>query len=534
MKKYWLKRKRLAFFSFLMIMLTSAIQISFEYFKGAILDSALQKSLSRLLFFAAAYGIAVLLKALTHYLYTRFFGIFKTGSLFDIRESVFKKLIKFSYPEFLKKKRGEYVSVFSNEIDVVEFSYFESWYGFLQIVMEVFFSITALLLINKYLCLVAVLILIPSVLIPQALKKESTKRQDDYLDAVRKHTGHIREWIQSFEIIENYGVIPQFLNKHSEDNKIILKKADKLKNITVFLFFLSKLLMELNLLIIISVSIYLLVNGKISAGLFITSIGLMSQLQGQVMYVAMYLHSFIIAKNSIKRINDFTDTPEIEKTETVKIDEVKEIIFKDICFNYKEGEKRQLISNFNLQVNKCGIFVIQGESGSGKSTLMNLLLNYFEADSGEITINSTPVKNIENLQELITIMRQEQVFFDDSLRNNISAYDENIDDEKIIEGLKNLNLEKYAATDELDKKMNYKAEEFSGGQAARLSLLRSLLKNRKVLILDEPFASVDEETAEKILTSILEVKDKIIFLITHILPERLSQNCEQIIKLANN
>ena len=146
-------------------------------------------------------------------------------------------------------------------------------------------------------------------------------------------------------------------------------------------------------------------------------------------------------------------------------------------------------------------------------------------------INGEEAQLIENIPELITIMRQDAIFFNDSLRHNLNMYQE-VEDSEIIDKMRALGLDKYASVDALNRPMNYSAETFSGGEARRLSLVRSLLKPSEILILDEPLANVDEETIEKIVEQLLGLRDQYVLIVTHQLPDRLKERAIQVIQLS--
>ena len=171
---------------------------------------------------------------------------------------------------------------------------------------------------------------------------------------------------------------------------------------------------------------------------------------------------------------------------------------------------------------------------------MNLLLNYFEPSKGKVTINNQDVKYIKNLTDHISIMRQEAILFNDTLRNNLTMYqdvqnqnvqNQDMKDQDIIHMLERLNLDKFASVEGLDTMINEKGANLSGGEQKRISLARTLLQDKAIIILDEPLANVDQETVEKIENIILSIENKMIFVITHQFSEHKKIDFTKIVTL---
>ncbi len=196
----------------------------------------------------------------------------------------------------------------------------------------------------------------------------------------------------------------------------------------------------------------------------------------------------------------------------IKFDNIK---FKDIDFSY-DGNK-QLYNNFSLEINPMDKVLLYGKSGRGKTTLMKLLLKFYTPSKGDIIISGQSVKDIDNelLRNKITYVNQKTVLFNDTILNNIK-YGNNIKDETIIELLK-----KYELYDMLKDKL-YEDSGIYGGQLSFgmqkvVITLRGLLKgNYDTIILDEPTASLDMKTKEKLMDLVKDItKDKTVIIISH-------------------
>ena len=182
------------------------------------------------------------------------------------------------------------------------------------------------------------------------------------------------------------------------------------------------------------------------------------------------------------------------------------------ALTYDDHEK--IIKNLNMSFIRGKQYLLKGVSGSGKTTSINMLLGYYRPNSGTVKINGIPIQDIKNLNDIITVMRQDAVLFDDTLRNNITMYQE-VSDEKIIEVLLNVGLDKYANIDSLEMLIDEGGKNLSGGEKRRVTLARSILRETPILILDEPLANLDENNARAIEKQLLSITDRTIIIISH-------------------
>ena len=158
--------------------------------------------------------------------------------------------------------------------------------------------------------------------------------------------------------------------------------------------------------------------------------------------------------------------------------------------------------------------MLKGPSGCGKTTAINLLLKYYDADSGEIFVDGVPLSNFDNTYDCMTVVRQEAVLFHDSLRNNLTLY-QDIDDDKLFHVLHAVELDKFANRNALSSTITENGTNLSGGEKKRICLASALLRNADVLILDEPLANLDDVTASKIEDFLLSIHGKILLVVSH-------------------
>lgn len=254
-------------------------------------------------------------------------------------------------------------------------------------------------------------------------------------------------------------------------------------------------------------------RGDFSAGDFFIAVGMIDQLSYPIISLSYFIQDLVSVKPVNMSILEFINQ-ESTKHGTIDIpkEEFEEILYKDISFGYEDHDN--IINDLNMKFLRDKQYLLKGVSGSGKTTSVNLLLDYYRPSAGSVKINDIPVNKIKNLNQIITIMRQDAVLFEETLRNNITMYQE-IPDEKVISLLSKVGLDRYANHDSLDMVIHEGGTNLSGGEKRRVTLARSIIRETPILILDEPLANLDEKNAKSIESQLLSIKDRTVIIISH-------------------
>lgn len=529
MKKYIFKHKNIFIKALILIILSSLMQLSFDFFKGLILDLSIEKKGSFLYYVGLIYIGAVLLKALTHFLYTKYFNKGRIFVMSNLRFDFFKGLLKKSYPEFRKTDTGHYINKYSNEFSLIEQLLFQSIYSMLQTVTEMIFALIGFFIIDFQLAIIAFVLISISISIPFAIKNWVAFKNKSMLEFMARHISKVKNYFYGYEVIYNYKAFKNIHKEFEKSNRFLYKKKIEYINSVMASQYISKLFSQISLLIIMGFSIYLIREGTISVGRFITATNILISIQSMTTYVATNIQNILTSKVSTESVKEISEFETEKNLGNEIIGEVEKVKFDKIHFYYNNN--REIFRDFDFDASTKGTYFIQGKSGSGKSTLMNLLLRYNELNGGKILLNNFDINEIKNLNSKFSIMRQEASFFEDTLRENIRVYDESISDHMIIEYMNKLGLEKFGNKESLDKVIKNNGMNFSGGERRRLSFIRTILKQADIIILDEPFANVDEETMTNIAKMINNIENCFVFLISHQIPKSYKVKFEKIILL---
>ena len=207
----------------------------------------------------------------------------------------------------------------------------------------------------------------------------------------------------------------------------------------------------------------------------------------------------------------------------------REIRFNHVGFAYQPG--KLVLSDFNLVIEKGKRYLLKGPSGCGKTTAANLLLRYYDVGSGSITVDGVPIGQCGNTYGWITVVRQEATLFRDTLRNNLTLYRE-MEDSALVDMLRKVGLASLATRAALDAMVEDHGANFSGGEKKRICLARALLRNTEMLILDEPLANLEDETAGRIEALLLSIPDRTLLVVSHQFSEKNLARFDALMELA--
>ncbi len=263
-------------------------------------------------------------------------------------------------------------------------------------------------------------------------------------------------------------------------------------------------------------------SGKISFGELITFNALLVYFLDPIENIISLQPTVQTAVVAAERLSEILDL-DLEKSanESKKIDPETlkgEIEFKNLDFRY--GTRGLILKNINLKIKQGERIALVGESGSGKTTLAKLLMNFYQCEKGELTINGYNIKdiNVESLRDKIAYISQETFLFNGTIIENLSLGNPYLTYEEIIEACKKAQIHDFI--NELPLRYNTLVEEnganFSGGQKQRLSIARAILLKPEILIMDEATSNLDSITEKAIENTIHDFsKDITTILIAH-------------------
>jgi ATP-binding cassette, subfamily B, bacterial MsbA len=210
-----------------------------------------------------------------------------------------------------------------------------------------------------------------------------------------------------------------------------------------------------------------------------------------------------------------------EENNAIKINQFKSnIVFENVSFKYDNDNQENILNRISVNINKGQTIAIVGESGAGKSTFSELIPRLYDVTEGQLLIDGININKytLNSLRNLIGVVTQNSILFNDTIKSNISYGNDNVLDSQVLDAIKSANLENLInkLSDGINTIIGENGVKLSGGEKQRLSIARAIIKNPEILILDEATASLDSDSEKKVHKAINNlIKDRTVIIIAH-------------------
>lgn len=512
LKKY--KKKNRVWFAaaWLCILISNLFAVTMQFFKGDVLDYAIQGEGQTTVKYAVLLFAFILGEVSFYFMYNQFSARYIVGCTRCLKHDIFERILRRSYVEFKDKQTGEYIAKYTNEADTIRSLHFSMLPVFWDILLKIVFVSIALFCLDFRIAIITLVLLTTPLYVPKLIEKQLQKTQTEYLQAVERNLAKVNDWLAGFEIIKNFSMERKIMEIFTESSNRAMEKMQKDRQLGAISQLMTTLISYLSYFIVLVCATWLVLSGVFTAGDFFVAIGMIDQLSYPLISLAGIIRQLVAIKPACESMDKFLEASQEPQPECCLRELKSEIRFWDAAFSY-DGQN-PVLKSFHFTLQKGKRYLLKGPSGCGKTTVVNLLLRYYDVDSGRLTVDGAPIERYESTYDCVTVVRQEAVLFHDTLRNNLTMY-RDIADEKLMQLLSDLGLDKYANAKALDSIVSENGSNFSGGEKKRICLGRALLRNTDVIIFDEPLANLDEETARKIEDLLLKIEDRTVLIVSH-------------------
>jgi len=484
----------------------NAIKDNFYAIISSIIDE--KGKIEALLFICLLVLFTFFFRNLFRYLALYFLTPIRNGIVHDLRMDLHKKIISLPLTFFNKKRKGDITSRLTSDLVEIEWSVMSSLEMICKDPLNIIIYLITLIIISPELT-IFVIILFPITgliigIIGRSLKKSSSQGQNKMGELL----SIIDENISGLRIIKAFNAekhINKNFEKNSAEYKSIMNRLLRKKDLSSPM---SEFLSTLVMVIVMWFGGKLVLTGStgISAEEFIGYILIFSQIIPPVKSLTSSYYHIQKGSAAAERIYAILDAenniPNLRDSKKIKLIN-NNIEIKNVSFKY---ENINILNDINLSIKKGKMIAIVGKSGSGKSTLADLLARFYDVKEGEILIDSCNIKEISitDLRDLIGIVSQESILFNDTIYNNIGLGKVNANQEEIISAAKIANAHDFILQTKNGYQTNIgdKGNKLSGGEKQRITIARAILKNPEILILDEATSSLDAES-EKLVQEAL-------------------------------
>ena len=518
---------------------TRSVVDSFYYYLTEMITDPNRGKQYALMFICIAVAVMFFLKNLFRYLGQFFISPIRNGVVKDLRAEVHKKMMRLPLSWFSNERKGDIITRVTSDVHEVEWSVMSSLEVVFRDPFNIFLFLGMMIFISAKLT-VFVFILLPLVgfligRIGKSLKRTSAKSKEKLGLLI----SIIEETLSGLRIIKAFNAEKFMSEKFAKVNERYNTIAIRALRKTDLSSPLSEFLGTVTMMIVMYFG-GILVLGKdasLSASAFITYIALFSQIIPPAKSFTQAFYNIQKGLASADRIFAVLEAEESIKyqqlADTIKSFNDK-IEYKNISFAYRKGDEGFVLNNVSFTINKGKTIALVGQSGSGKTTLADLLPRYYDVDAGAVLIDGTDIRKLQlhSLRELMGVVSQEPILFNDTIYNNIVFGMSHATEKMVEEAAKVANAHEFIMqmTEGYQTNIGDRGSKLSGGQRQRISIARAVLKNPPILILDEATSSLDTESeklVQEALTSLM--KNRTVLVIAH----RLStiQHADEIIVL---
>lgn len=446
-----------------------------------------------------------------------------------LRKDLFEKILEYKILDFEKKNIGDYVSIFNNDVNMIEQDYLMNIFDLYSNVLGIVIQVIVALVINVPLTCIVMFIGFIILIFPVLFTKSIERRREALLNSYEKMNGSLNNYFTGFQNIKISRIEKVIVEKWNVFNNDVEKKKFKYTLVSSVLNSLLRILSLSVIIFILVLGSYFVIKSSISIGSLVAIIQLYSGIFQQVGTLSYKMNSFSTVKPVIERINAYLKHESFHG-KGKKIESAEIISFRDVDFSY--DNKTMVLKNVNLDFEKGKKYAIIGDSGSGKSTLINLLLKKIEPTNGKILVDGEDYTEGMPMYNLISYVSQNVFLFCDTLKFNLFLTDES---ESI--NLNNLfsifELSKYINTNLNEVEIKEAANNISGGEKQRIGIIRELIKHKPILITDEATSNVNSSMSAKIYNYLLGKDGYMLISIMHNYTEDILRKFDSVILVRN-
>lgn len=519
----YLKDDKLKIIIYLILILSTYLPLlTAAYLWGMAVEELLKKNLMNfILYFSIWNGIYVMCYSVLQIPRDKLYNYFEIKFIREVSHDLYKKIDNLPCIAFEDIGVGEYINRLYNDTDRI-MSLLNNLIRLLCksisaiVLLVITFSISVVLGLEIILFCLGMGI-ISYKFFPKIRKtqEEIKKQTDQYVKEATENITGIRE-------IKALGIKKQTEKKIFNQLSDLFKKEKKIRNYEVWYYSLNNFLYFALQFLIFYTAGRMFIAGNIEYAIFAMLDAYVWRLDEVVESLSDFGVNYNKVAVSLKRIDEIVNNRlyNDEKYGTKNLTKSKGIIkFNNVSFRYRDEEKDAL-TNLNLEIVPNKKIAIVGRSGNGKSTIFNLLLRYFDINSGTITLDDIDIKNLTepSLRKNISIIRQNPFLFNMSIMDNFRLVKENVTKEEVIKVCKKAYINDYISSlkDGYNTIIGEGGVNLSGGQKQRLAIARTLLLNTKVILFDEATSALDNESQDYIKRTMDDlVKDHTIIIVAH-------------------
>jgi len=455
-----------------------------------------------LIYFTLFYIIFALIRGLFSFLTARGTGATAEGIARDLRNSIFDHTQKLSFSYHDKTRTGELIQKSTSDVDTIRRFYSEMVAGLSRILFMFIINLVSIFYLNTKLALFSV-IAIPLIAIMSTLFfKKIHNSYESYQDQDGKVSAAVQENLTGVRVVR------AFARQEFEKDKFEVENREKFVRGKRFLMNhalywpTSHIICAAQMIFGITMGALMVIDSTLSIGDMVAYIGFLNTIIWPIQQMGRMIAQLSTSFVSYSRVASILLNDQEDLTTGNDDKELKgEVLFKDLSFSYDNSAA--VLKNINLSCKPGESIALLGETGSGKTSLVNLLPGFYSKDEGSLVIDGIPIEGYSRhfLRSNIGIVEQEPFLFSTTIKENITyGVKRKVSDDEVFAAAQAAAIHDSIESfpEGYETMVGEKGVTLSGGQKQRIAIARTILKDPKILILDDSTSAVDAETEDEI------------------------------------
>jgi len=517
--------KRELLFALVLALLFVVSNLAQPFLLGRALDASNNNNLSEFYIYLIVSFVLALLGTFFSYIFEVIVSNASQKAIKNLRDDIYNHINSISIKDFDAKKRGDNVQLEIRDMEYFAGGVYAVFKTLMQGIFTIIITIIMMCLVNWILALGVILLSPLSVIMSYIIshfsgkyfKKQSSLQADvsfisletlnniDIIQSLNHEDKSLEEFKKKNEVLRKEGRVAQF-------SASWVNPSTRLVNNTIYV-----LIGIIGIIMLFYDEKLALVYAVMSLGRLSSFLSYTTQYSKPFNEISGVASEYESAKASFNRVNNFLNLKEDIDEGNKEISEIDNIEFKDVNFSYDMNKK--LIEHLNLKINKGDKVAIVGPTGAGKTTLINLIMRFYDPQSGEVLVNNIPYKDVKkhSLRNHIGMVLQDTWIFKGTILDNIRYLKPEASKEEVIEASKKAHADLFinAMPNGYETVINAK-EGLSEGEKQMIAIARVMLLNPEVVILDEATSNIDTRS-EKLIGEAFDLvlKNKTSIVIAH-------------------